>query len=390
VTLVVSPEPVGARMAGPAIRAVELARALGAELVSPAPTEHRAVLERAREHEVVVVQHPPPQLLLALAREDVQVVADLYTPIPLEALQVRSPDRARIVRLATRQTAAALAAADVVVCASERQRDLWTGALAVHGLDTEVLVVPFGVPAEPPVAAPVPVPDGRVLIWGGGVWDWLDAGTPIRALHHLPDDVHLLFLGLRRPVADEQTAGARAVELARTEGLLGTRVHVNEDWVPYAERGAWLLAAAAGVTAHHPTLETRFAFRTRVLDYCWAGLPVVGTEGDTLTDALQAGVPAHDPRAFALAVEEVLADPEPAAARSRALAEELRWERVVEPLAEWCAAPPPRRARPLGLLARATAAQYPDTLARTWRDEGAGVLARRVARNAGRLVGVGS
>jgi hypothetical protein len=35
-----------------------------------------------------------------------------------------------------------------------------------------------------------------------------------------------------------------------------------------------------GVSAHPAHLETRFAFRTRMLDYLWAGLPIVSTEGE--------------------------------------------------------------------------------------------------------------
>jgi hypothetical protein len=37
-----------------------------------------------------------------------------------------------------------------------------------------------------------------VLIWGGGVWGWLDPVTPMRAVERLPG-VHLVLLGLDRP-----------------------------------------------------------------------------------------------------------------------------------------------------------------------------------------------
>ena len=77
--LVVSAEPVGAQMAGPAIRAAELARALAPEcdvtLSAPAPStsidprvalleagmvEVEALVAAAREHDVVVAQELPP------------------------------------------------------------------------------------------------------------------------------------------------------------------------------------------------------------------------------------------------------------------------------------------------------------------------------------------
>jgi hypothetical protein len=35
-----------------------------------------------------------------------------------------------------------------------------------------------------------------------------------------------------------------------------------------------------GVSTHRDHLETRLSFRTRMLDYIWAGLPIVCTDGD--------------------------------------------------------------------------------------------------------------
>ena len=54
-------------------------------------------------------------------------------------------------------------------------------------------VVPFGLPDRPPQrSAPVLKgvwpgigEDDRVLLWAGGVWRWLDAITPIRAVERL-------------------------------------------------------------------------------------------------------------------------------------------------------------------------------------------------------------
>lgn len=434
-------------MAGPAIRAYELARALtavadvtvaapegslpggGVRLEVVSPTEHRRTLALAREHEVVVVQHAPPQLLLALARDEdgPRIVCDLYTPILLEALEAGRERglgaRRALQRLATRQTVAALAVADLVLCASERQRDLWLGAMTGRELldlrdyDADpslrglVAVVPFGMPAQPPAPAPAPVmkgvlpgvaPEHRILLWGGGIWDWLDGLTPVRALARLRetrDDVHLVFLGAQRPAlaaGEHRTGHDATVALARELGLLGRGVHVLDGWVPYDERGGWLLEADVGVSAHRDHAETRFAFRTRVLDYLWAGLPVVGTAGDTLIDlAGEGGVPVGDDAAYAAALARVV-DPGPgrdaAAARAAALREEMTWERAAAPLLAFVADPAARRPRhrDLGAATRATVAQYPATLARTVRDEGAGTAVRRVARNAARLVGRGS
>jgi len=53
-----------------------------------------------------------------------------------------------------------------------------------------MLVVPFGLPSEDPVAGrpvirgvwPGIGPEDWIVLWGGGLWDWLDPLTLIRAV----------------------------------------------------------------------------------------------------------------------------------------------------------------------------------------------------------------
>ncbi|NJP07416.1 MAG: glycosyltransferase family 4 protein, partial [Chloroflexaceae bacterium] len=71
----------------------------------------------------------------------------------------------------------------------------------------------------------------------------------------------------------------QTVALADELGLRDTTVFFNDHWVPYTERGRYLLEADIGISTHLEHIETRFAFRTRVLDYIWAGLPMVVSDG---------------------------------------------------------------------------------------------------------------
>jgi glycosyltransferase involved in cell wall biosynthesis len=426
---VVSAEPVGERMAGPAIRAYELARALAADarvtLAAPAPSalgderfslleaglaDYDALIAAVREHDVVVAQLLPPRLLARVWREAARFVVDLYNPTVVEVIEATrgkpAASRARLNRIVGRAAAAHLAAADLTLCASERQRDLWLGVLAGRELlEADALdrfaVVPFGVRSEPPRRADPPVmrgplvpADARILLWGGGIWDWLDAPTAIRATARLPDNVHLVFQGVKRPALlerDEHAAGARAIALARELGL--ERVHFNHDWVPYEQRGAWLLEADLGVSAHPAHLETRFAYRTRIADYLWAGLPVVTSAGDVLGDHVAArglgrAVPAGDDAAFAAACAELLADPRPARVAIAQAASELRWDRVVQPLLDFCHSGTKReqnrhRAR---TLRNATIGQYAPIAMETLTTDGPATLTRKLATNARRVL----
>jgi hypothetical protein len=127
----------------------------------------------------------------------------------------------------------------------------------------------------------------------------------------------------------------RAEEL----GLTGTSVFFG-DWVPYELREAYLVEADLGITVARDLAETRLAFRTRVLDYLWAGLPVVTTEGDVLSDLVKSEglgivVPPGDPASLAAALTTLLKDPvrrEQMTMRARAVSTRFRWSVAVSPL----------------------------------------------------------
>jgi glycosyltransferase involved in cell wall biosynthesis len=425
--LVCSADPVGRNMAGPGIRYLHIARQLAkahdVTLAVPdlpalpdEPFEWVAAPRRlaafATRFDTVIAQRLPPATMHRLARSGTRTIYDLYAPSLVEALALLGADGGRAAELRYGEVRSvqrlALALGDAFLCASERQRDLWLGALAALGrLDVKryrqdpalrrlVAVVPFGLEARRPIAdgraLEGVLPEGaRVLLWGGGVWDWLDPLTVIRAIAELSrtrEDVCLYFPGTRRPGSETASGmAARARSLARELGLEGRSVVFSETWVPYAERERYLLAADVGVSAHLDTVEARFAFRTRVLDYLWAELPCVVTQGDVLADMIaERGVgltvPPGDVTGWVDALGRLLGDDE-ALARAREAARsvraELEWPRVVEPLARLVADPPsPARKIAPGLLARTYLAGVRSSLAGRGLRGTAAALARRL------------
>jgi hypothetical protein len=151
------------------------------------------------------------------------------------------------------------------------------------------------------------------------------------------------------PEVPDMDIGGQTRLLSHRLGLTDRHVFFNETWVPYHERQNWLLDADCGVTTHYEHVETTFAFRTRVLDYLWAGLPIVTTDGDSFADLVRAErlgvvVPAEDAEALADALEKVLYDEEFArAARERiaVVRERFTWETVLAPLVSFCRNPVP-------------------------------------------------
>jgi glycosyltransferase involved in cell wall biosynthesis len=423
--LVVTLDPLGDEMGGNAIRAVELASTLAAHadvtLAAPGsaprslshlrhapfdPAEPRPLRTVIDSADVVVTPPQGPLVNGWLRSSGARIVYDLYDPHPLEALETYAGARLARAELwgtvALDQLLDALHTGHHFICASERQRDLWIGALLARRLVSSqayrrdptlrsvIDVVPFGVPDEPPrrvTGAGVRArfdsigEDDEVVLWNGGIWNWLDPETAIRAVARLVGGrprVRLVFMG-RPPLHAHGSETARAAhELAGRLGVLDEVVFFNDRWVPYAERDSWLLDADCALTTQGEHLEARYSFRTRLLDCFWAGLPVVCSEGDELSERvaredLGAAVAPGDVGATEAAVEEVLergrAD---YASRLARVAAEYAWSRVAAPLIRYVTSGAGHR--PLG---RRPAARTSDPL---WRTRGAAIRLVRGAR----------
>lgn len=376
-------------MAGPGIRAyrfatelakkndVTLAVPFDTDLVSESMGIVRVVPEDAHEmtalatrFDTVIAQRLPVKTMLSLTRAKTRTVYDLYAPVVAELLAFdleRTRSRAGDLwfRCVSLQQEVVLRTGDAFVCASEHQRDFWLGALASLGrpdqdayhedpsLRALIDVVPFGIepvaptPGEPVVKGVVPgiACGDKVLLWASGIWDWLDPLTVIRAVHLLSQrrgDIRLYFLGVKHPnpAMSEMTKVAEAMRLAEDLGLRDRVVFFNTGWVPYAERGRYLLEADLGVSAHHDNLETRLAYRVRLVDCFWAGLPVVTTRGDSLSELVEKRelgcvVDFEDVDGWVGAIESLLDDPDAGAridANAAHVRREFAWPRVVATL----------------------------------------------------------
>ncbi|MGH3771516.1 MAG: glycosyltransferase family 4 protein, partial [Pseudonocardiaceae bacterium] len=392
--LIITADAVSARMAGPAIRAWNMAEVLSGEhdvrLISlnehssplPAEFEVRQVLARQIGPDLdwaqlVVLQGHVLEQIPALKTSHHLVIADIYDPMHLEQLEqgrdLGDDQRARVVDAATTVLSTQLRRGDFFLCASERQRHFWLGHLAAIGrlsptvYDADpttrslLAVAPFGLSGKPPQRTGPGPRDAlgfgsrdKVVLWAGGVYSWFDPLTLLHAVHAVRaehPELRLVFLGMRHPNPDvpEMGMAGQARRLSEALGLTGEQVFFNETWVPYADRQNWLLDADAGVTTHFEHVETTFAFRTRVLDYLWAGLPIVTTDGDAFAELVAAEqlgvvVPAEDPAALAAALTRVLYDDAFAAGcrdRIVAVAQRYTWEAVLAPLVKFCRHPQP-------------------------------------------------
>jgi GT2 family glycosyltransferase/glycosyltransferase involved in cell wall biosynthesis len=387
--LIISHETIGPKMAGPGVRCLEMARALAPHcrvtLAAPgqpaaeapgvtllgydSPADLDPALNAAG---VVLAVGQMVSRIPRLRQLDRPLIVDWYDPFEIEKLAMVDTVRPEHWSLADQESHLDLAlqaqAGDFYLCASDRQRDLWLGLLLASGrLNMQTAsadrtaralidVVPFGLPSSPPKRSGPAIkgciegigPTDKVLYWGGGLWQWFDPLTLLEAMARVgvqrPDAKLFFAAGLHfdtKTVPAMPIYGqvqARAAEL----GLLGRSVFFG-DWIPYAERGNVLLEADLGLSLHNDGLESRYAFRTRLLDYIWAGLPMIVTGGDPLSEVVAQNnlgcvVPAGDGEALAGAILQMLGRVEARAEmaeRFAAVARSYTWERVVEPIARF-------------------------------------------------------
>jgi glycosyltransferase involved in cell wall biosynthesis len=379
-------------MAGPGIRAWEFARLLANEhevvVAAPSAAQRdgtgfrvvesvRSVVEReARACDVLVVQGSALDLFPSLRRSSVPLVVDLYDPYIFENLEIHA-SQPMTSRLAIHDQDLAVLRQQVTVgdfflCASERQRYLWLGVLAAMNrinpltyredptLARLLAVVPFGLPDEPlQQGAPamrrvLPGVGDRdvIILWGGGIWDWFDPLTLIKAVGQVvPDhpELKLVFMGTSHPNVSVPKPGmvAEAAALSDRLGLTDRHVFFHGGWVAYDKRQSFLAEADIGASLHLSHLETTFSFRTRVLDYLWAGLPMLLTVGDSMAELAQRegiGVVVQ-PQAVDQAttgLRRLLEDHEYADRCREAahrVSERFRWSEVGTPLQEFCRQP---------------------------------------------------
>lgn len=386
--LIVCNDVIGLKMAGPAIRCVEIAKVLSlnfyVEVYAPKVEQLAGVLFKtkmfsdpgfksaAENADFLIVQGDALRSHPFLKESKGCLVVDLYCPIPLEyhqasegvSLDVRGITSNFLCDVLHEQ----LVYGDHFLCASEKQREFWLGALTLAGrvnayrwpqashadVSDLISLLPFGLSSQRPeptrraIRSTFDIPvDDFVLVWGGGLYQWFDPLTPIKAVHRLISEgarVHLVFIGVKHPNASitQHDMCASAVDLATELGLIDKFVHFNFGWVDYDDRHNFLLDADAGISSHFDNPETRFSFRTRMLDYLWCDLPIIATKGDVFGDSLipegtGISVGFGDLEGWVQAITVMMTDKsehQRYRENVRDYSKDFRWSSVVDPLLE--------------------------------------------------------
>lgn len=391
-------EPIGGQMSAVGIRQFEVGRSLAphcdvtfASTAATNDTEHgipiasyrtRAEFRRLlRTHDVLYTLGLNSDRFLDVVNAGIRIVFDIYTPLAYEILEsfpeVPTPLLALMHRRVTRWTSAQLSNADFIVCTNEMQRDLWLGVLNAIGRLTPaetrgdpdcrgfIDVASFGLPERPPIRSGHPLrerlpaisPGDFILIWSSKILAWQDPVTLLRAMWMLRDEepsIRLVFLGTGEPPEagrkswfDPAALRTREAFRAADEmGLTNKSVFFIKDRIPYRDVGGFYLDADAAVSTYPNTLETRFCLGSRILDFVWAGLPMVISGGDLQRDFVEGQglgivVRPGDARVLADAIRRLKAR---IARESFTLAfesarEKLKWPVATQPIIAYCTSP---------------------------------------------------
>lgn len=203
--------------------------------------------------------------------------------------------------------------------------------------------------------------DDFVILWSGGYNTWTDVDT--------------LFLGLENAMAQHSklvfvsTGGAIPGHDERTFERFRQMVEGSEHrsryefcgWVPSREVQNYYLESNAAINIDRWTVEGQVGYRTRILDWIMAGLPVLTTVLCELTEELAAKnflttFRIGDPRDLGIKLAGLANNCAEAMERTRQageyIAEHLVTDKTLAPLAEWVANPlpspdlPPPETRP--------------------------------------------
>jgi len=390
--LLLSNDVIGSAVAGPGLRYIELAAALSKnhEVFLAAKSGLKIngnkfnILNTPFLLEInlgIKIKIPNPSLIkeldkfdFVIAQEGVlialgfpkirgKLILDLYCPAFLENLEAARYRQKGFDRKALASFKHAIDHANFVLCANEKQRDFYTALLLETrlfnfnayakdpSLRSLIDVVPVGISSSPPIhtkkalkgALPGIAVTDKVVIWWGGIWEWLDPETTIRAMamaSKVRKDLRLVFFGIKHPNLPLTVRAQKAVTLSKELGLYNKSVFFIQQWVPYNERADYLLESDIGIISHRQTLETHFSWRTRVLDYFWADLPAITSTGDSMAELIKANqlgkiVPPGNPDELAQAIIELLENKD----EYREIKENIKrfkpslyWENVIAPL----------------------------------------------------------
>lgn len=266
--------------------------------------------ELISEYDSVIVSYSMGDLtdsVVSNIRDDQQLILDGYVPIYIE-MSARDSDNIEreydAFNFENKIWTRALKRGDIILCANENQKKFYRGVLSSLGRinpvtytdDDFIKIVPYGVYKESPKANNKPITkilknkDSFKLLWFGGIYPWFDLKDLLTAIKEISKHkpVELIMVGVKNPFNMHPDFLAKYDEIIKfiKDNKLEQIVHLV-DWVKFDDRADWYLDSDAVILINKIGVENTLAWRTRLVDYVWADLPIITNGGDPLSDILE-------------------------------------------------------------------------------------------------------
>lgn len=390
----ICPEPIRERVQGIGIRFLEMASVLrryGFQVTLWAPNEDippdkaegiapvwgTAFPNFLKTARVVVLHgHISEHYFSVLAQEKLgngpPLVVDLYDPFLVENLQytphlgdhIFYRDRSVLFRQ--------LVHGDFFLASSEAQRLFYIGLMMGLGrispasyhddvtLRSLIDVAPFGI--HPMAVEQIEALPGKIkgvipgigfqdiVVFFGGVYEWYDPMVLLDGAQEFVEQgwpLRIVFCTHPSPETTPQKMLAHVRQWSDARQWTNRYVFFV-PWFPYEERFQYYKDVDIAVSLHRPSLETDLSFRTRLLDFFNAGLPVIVTEGGEGSEKVrEAGcgvvVRANHQEDLRGALKLYVEDPElrrEHGSRGRQWVQtHMAWSQALQPLIAFCESP---------------------------------------------------
>ncbi len=263
---------------------------------------------------VVFGAYPPTRPLIYAYQENKVIMTYLWSIAPIGSLEFKDfkkkKDQVDLHRFITASYNLSLLFSDKIFCRDSSIRNLVLGSLISLGrLNLEnyledkkfrnlIEEAPFGIENKKPDSVKNIYrgvyknikEDDFILLWNGGVWNWNDGETLIRAMEKLKKErIKLIFQGFKHPGKGKKISwkAKKCLDLAKKLGLEGENVFFTQEWVPYEQRSDFLLESDVGVVSSPDIPEANLFFKTRVYDYFWAELPVILNDCEAFAETIK-------------------------------------------------------------------------------------------------------
>ena len=271
--------------------------------------DNDSVAELIKGFDSVVVSYCMGDLSVLVARNikpNQQLILDCYVPIYVEVSARESKDIEGEYQAFTSDVyrwAEVLKRGDVFLCASAEQKRYYQGVLSGLGRinpatynQDNILITPYGIYREKAVAKEKPISklikdeSYKKVLWFGGIYPWFDLRQLVDAVSqvnkHTP--TKLVIVGAKNPYNTHPDFVARYQELVDYISSSKTLrdVVVMQDWVKFEDRADWYLDSDCVVVINKEGPENELAWRTRLVDFMWADLPILTNGGDPLGESL--------------------------------------------------------------------------------------------------------